>query len=55
MIVAYWAPYNLTWWRRDDRDDRPVDGHLRRSFGYGCGTHGTMIFTGSTATKTAAR
>ena len=54
MTVAYWAPYNLSWnaatiattgvWA-DTCDSRSI------GTSYGCGTHGTMTFTGSTATN----
>ena len=52
MIVAYWAPYNLTWSAATIATGGywadTCDPHL---FGYGCGTHGTMTFNGSTATN----
>jgi hypothetical protein len=49
MIVAYWAPNNLTWWAATIT----TTGYWADScqaFSYGCGSHGTMIFNGSTAT-----
>jgi len=50
MIVAYWVPYNLSW----NAATIATTGQWTDTcgaFGYRCGTHGTMTFTGSTATN----
>ncbi len=51
MIVAYWAPNNLSW----NAATIATTGQWTDTCGafssYGCGTHGTMTFTGSTATN----
>jgi hypothetical protein len=50
MIVAYWAPNNLSW----NAATIASTGQWTDTcgaFSYGCGTHGTMTFTGSTATN----
>jgi Tfp pilus assembly protein PilX len=45
MIVAEWTPYNLSW-----RAGTIVSGGQWRSWSYS-GSHGTMVFSGSTATN----
>jgi hypothetical protein len=50
MIVAYWVPSSLSW----NAATIATSGQWTDTcgeFGYGCGTHGTMTFTGSTATN----
>ena len=50
MIVAYWTPNNLSW----NAATIATTGQWTDTcgaFGYQCGTHGTMTFTGSTATN----
>ncbi len=50
MIVAYWAPSNLSW----NAATIATNGQWTDTcgaFSYGCSTHGTMTFTGSTATN----
>ena len=56
MIVAYWTPYNLSWtgatiatsgYWADTCEARLWNPHTS----YGCSSHGTMTFTGSTATN----
>ncbi len=50
MIVAYWAPSSLSW----NAATIATTGQWTDTcgaFSYGCGTHGTMTFTGSTATN----
>jgi len=50
MIVAYWAPNTLSW----QAATIATTGQWTDTcgaFSYQCGTHGTMTFTGSTATN----
>jgi hypothetical protein len=50
MIVAYWTPSNLTWWAATIATTGQWTDTCG-AFGYGCGSHGTMQFNGSTATN----
>jgi hypothetical protein len=50
MIVAYWSPTNLSW----SAATIASTGQWTETcveFNYQCGTHGSMVFTGSTATN----
>jgi hypothetical protein len=50
MIVAYWGPNNLSW----TAATIATTGQWTDTcgmFSYQCGTHGSMVFTGSTATN----
>ncbi|HEY4349271.1 MAG TPA: hypothetical protein VGM80_16970 [Gaiellaceae bacterium] len=49
LIVSYWAPSTLTWTGATLASDGQWTDTCGK-FGYGCGTHSSMIFTGSTAT-----
>lgn len=50
MIVAYWTPNNLSW-NAATIATTGVWSDTCGVFGYQCGTHGSMVFTGSTATN----
>ncbi len=50
MIVAYWAPNSLTWYAATIAQSGQWTDTCGK-FGYGCSTHGTMTFNGSTATN----
>jgi hypothetical protein len=50
MIVAYWAPSNLSWTAATIASTGQWTDTCG-AFSYQCGTHGTMTFTGSTATN----